>query len=57
MLPTKYLVLPVGLACLAGILLGLGIATKSEDHLRAGCAVMIGAAASLALTIAYLATK
>lgn len=57
MLPVKYLVLPVGLACLAGILLGLGIVTKSEIHLRAGCAAMIGAVASLALTIAYLATK
>lgn len=57
MLPAKYLVLPLGFACLAGILLGIGIATKSDFHIRAGLAAMVGSGASLALTIAYLAAK
>ena len=57
MLPPKYLALPVALAGLAGILLGLGIATKSEVHFKAGLAAMIGAGASLALIVAYLAAK
>lgn len=57
MLPAKYLVLPVALAGLAGIFLGLGVATKSEVFVKAGFAAMLGAGASLALTVTYLAAK
>lgn len=57
MLPPKYLVLPLCIACLAATLLGLGFASKSDSYIRAGFAIMVGAGAILALTIAYLAAK